>query len=353
MKKQYFLFTFLLLIGLVFSIKSTQAQGCEDPPSSDDGSKLFGYFQPQFNYELTEPENESTFKFKRARLGVTGNIPYDFSYYFVMENSAFVSSTGYPYLLDAFISYKRYKWLKVSVGSFKQPFGQEVNTSCSGLHTIERSLASDYFVAPQRDMGIMFLGGDNSSFFQYYFALMNGKGVGIKDNNLKKDLVGRITLHPLKALGSENYEWLRIGGSFRYGYPNPTEKDRLSYAAELQIKQNSLLFQAEYIYDEGDYVIGGGGCGATESIGFADGRNGAYAMLMYRLPMNLEPVVKYEFMNTNLDDSDSNIQYSIITAGFNYWFNDWTRLQLNYRYRAEQNAEKANDEILIQMQVKF
>ena len=209
-------------------------------------------------------------------------------------------------------------------------------------------MASDYFVLPQRDMGVMILGGDNESFVTYSLAFLNGTGIGgkILDNNTSKDIAGRVLIKPI--------EFIRIGASFRYGVPNRevlgVTEDRLSYAAEMQFNYGNILFQTEYMYDEGDYVSGGGGCGATETIVFGDKRNGFYAMGMYMTPWNVQPVVKYEFINTDLTDDAANAQYSFLTVGANYFFNEATRLQVNYRYR----VEVANhDEILVQVQIKF
>ena len=64
----------------------------------------------------------------------------------------------------------------------------------------------------------------------------------------------------------------------------------------------------------------------------------------------VQPIVKYESFDPDTDTDDDAM--SIITAGVNYFFNDWTRLQLNYLYKAEE-TEVANDEILMQLQVKF
>ena len=250
-----------LLLGLL-AYSTSMAQGCEEPAAApgDDPNKphIIGFIQPQYEYHFTQDgdiENSNTFKFKRARIGVTGRIPYDFAYYVMVENSAFVSQTGNPYLLDAFISYRRFKWAHVSVGSFKQPFGQEVNTSCSGLHTIMRSQISNQLVAPMRDIGVMVLGGSDTTFMKYSVALMNGTGLGAEDNNNKKDMIGRVTFKPL--------DFLRVGGSFRYGYPSKGDTlDRTSFAAEMQIDYANFLVQAEYIHDEGDYNMAtGGGCG--------------------------------------------------------------------------------------------
>ena len=72
---------------------------------------------------------------------------------------------------------------------------------------------------------------------------------------------------------------------------------------------------------------------------------------MYMTPWNIQPIVKYESYDPNTD-GDNDVE-DIITFGVNYFFNDWTRLQLNYLYKAEEGNEIANDEILMQLQVKF
>ena len=79
-------------------------------------------------------------------------------------------------------------------------------------------------------------------------------------------------------------------------------------------------------------------------------RGGFWAQALYMTPWNIQPVVKYESYdpNTDLDNDVDNV----ITFGFNYFFNDWTRLQLNYLYKSEE-IEESNDEFLIQLQVKF
>jgi len=80
-------------------------------------------------------------------------------------------------------------------------------------------------------------------------------------------------------------------------------------------------------------------------------RNGFWAQALYMTPWNFQPIVKYESYDRN-NDADNDAQ-DVITFGFNYFFNDWTRLQLNYLYKAEEGNEVSNDEILMQLQVKF
>jgi len=79
-------------------------------------------------------------------------------------------------------------------------------------------------------------------------------------------------------------------------------------------------------------------------------RSGYWAQAMYMTDWNIQPVVKYGSFDP--DTETDNDALSIITFGFNYFFNDWTRLQFNYLYKAEEE-EESNDEILMQLQVKF
>ena len=81
-------------------------------------------------------------------------------------------------------------------------------------------------------------------------------------------------------------------------------------------------------------------------------RAGYWAQAMYLFEdYYIQPVVKYEYYDpsTKVDNNGT----SVITFGFNYFFNDWTRLQVNYLYKAEEMNEIANDEVLMQLQVKF
>jgi phosphate-selective porin OprO and OprP len=133
-------------------------------------------------------------------LGINGNIPYDFSYYAVMELSPFMSGNGSAYLLDAFITYNRFSWARVSMGSFKTPFGLETNTPCNGLITAYRSTATLQLVAPFRDFGLVAMGGNDTTLLSYQLGVMNGSGLGRLDNNQSKDIVGRVVFKPLHFL---------------------------------------------------------------------------------------------------------------------------------------------------------
>jgi len=352
----YILFSLVML----FQVNIIFAQGCEvdDPSSSSDSISsnkpiIFGYLQSQYDYSFGD-ENENTFRFKRARIGARGKIIDNFSYYFMLETSPFIGSTGDAYLMDAFVTYNADNWARISVGTFKQPFSLEVATPCHALTTIDRSIVADQLVAPQRDFGLAIFGGNKYTKLNYSVALMNGTGLGVRDNNKKKDIIGRATYKVA--------DFLTVGGSFRYGFPindedvptNPRENDhvRKTFGGEFQFNVNKLHIQGEYIYDEGDdNPAAGGGCGAEPlPLGFI--RTGGYAMAWYDTPWNLQPVVKYEYFDPNTSVNDIGYQ-EMMTIGANYFFNDKVRLQINYQARIETINAVDNDMLLAQVQIKF
>jgi phosphate-selective porin len=342
----------IILFSIVFALQfnTTFAQGCEDDAPapgtsgvpSTSSSTVFGYIQPQYNTYFTD-QGDNTFNFKRARIGIKGRANRSFSYYFVLETSAFIGG-GDAYLLDAFVTYDKNEWAKISLGSFKQPFGREVSTACHSLTTIDRAVVSDQLVAPQRDMGLMLLGGSSKTKFRYALALMNGRGLGVNDNNEKKDVIGRASYQVLN--------FMNVGASFRYGYPNNEDDDRKTYGIDASVKYKDLTIQGEYIYDEGDYNrAAGGGCG-SEPLELGEKRDGAYIMATYDVNSKLQPVFKYEYF-----DQDTNIKkigyQERMTVGLNYFFNKSTRLQINYQANIETYINTDNDALLMQMQVKF
>jgi hypothetical protein len=342
--------------------KEVVAQGC-DSPTSEDGVTVFGYVQPELNVNFNE-ETTAAFKFRRMRLGVMGNVPYDFSYYVLLETSQFMNpnQTG-PFLLDAFVSYNRFNYFKVAVGSFKYRFGRELSTACHSLYTIRRSKTVDELTGGinggNRDIGIMFLGGNDTNLINYQVSLTNGYGVlETQKNDLLSaySITGRVTLQPVKGL--------YFGASGRYSENPPASTDvtandnkmRWGFDAEYNFKNFKIL--GEYIdgKDEGSYTEGGGCDGDAVTKSGIQNANGFYVMGLYRYN-KFEPVYKFEGYSTSKGEAGSDITTDASsychTFGLNIYPNDWTRIQMNYIYSTEDPLEIKNDALLIQLQVRF
>lgn len=338
----------LALLIVLFTIPLlSYSQGCSDI-SDEEGVNVFGFIQPQYEYNFNTDYN--TFSFNRARLGVKGSIPYDFRYYFVVEMSPIFNT--HPFLLDAFISYNRIMWAQAAIGQFKAPFSLELQTPCNKLNTIYRTHVVDELASPLRDLGFMVYGGNDTTLLKYQVAIMNGTGMNRFDDNAGKDYVGRVVLQPFRS------NLFAFGGSFRFGSKSPfdpelTVDDKLTrYGGELNFNWKGITIQSEYLWGEdiGSYTEGGG-CGGPGVV--KEGsvtRQGWYVTGMYMFKFRLQPVVRYEYYDRDIE-ADDQFQY-ITTLGINYFFNDWTRLQVNYLIGSE-NASEIDNSVFVQFQVTF
>ncbi|OQX79374.1 MAG: hypothetical protein B6D61_03705 [Bacteroidetes bacterium 4484_249] len=363
----------ILILSIIIPFRAI-GQGCMES-DSDEGVAVVGYVQADYdNYFFDTDNNGNTlnkpnsFYFKRARIGVMGSIPYDVSYYVMAEFSPI--ATGNPYLLDAFITYAPFKkYLKFTIGQFKSPVGLELNTPCHALYTIRRSTVVNNLATPFRDMQFMLFGSTDSLFgrkdlISYKISILNGTGLNHWDDNKFKDIAARLVISP--------WEWLKIGGSYRTGKQDikktgQVQKTRTRYGADLSFELKNILFQAEYLFGEDvGKVASGGGCGG-KSTAVADSliysKSGFFVMAGYMTPWNLQPIIKFESYNPHVKN-ESTYKYlyveqdfiqTTLTFGLNYFLNDWTRIQVNYLYNAEETAadEFPNDAIMFQIQAKF
>jgi hypothetical protein len=352
-----------------------------EPSSSATGPQIIGYVQVENISDFLGTDasgndlTENSFRFQKARLGVTGSIPYNFSYYLMTELSP---TLGGPYILDAFFSWKAAgSYLRVSAGQFKSSFGLELSTPCQSLYTINRSMVVNELASPFRDQGIMFSGSTDSlqifgiekpNIFSYSLAWTNGTGLNTIDNNKSKDFIGRLVFAPCN--------FIQVGGSYHHGLqknpdPTVTKADELTrWGADLQLQKSignfGLLSQSEYIFGQDDgSKMEGGGCGSIPTV--VQGsfkRNGFYSQLMLQTPWKLEPVVKIESFDPNGDLSDTDpdeYRINTWTFGFSYYVNDWARIQMNYMYNSEASSstdyaqynEISNDMLIVQLQFKL
>jgi hypothetical protein len=162
---------------------------------------------------------------------------------------------------------------------------------------------------------------------------------------------------------------LKIGGSYRTGKQeikktDQVQKTRTRYGADITFEYKNFMLQGEYLAGEDvGKVVSGGGCGgkataAADSLTF--NKSGFFVQAMYMTPWRIQPVFKYEVYDPDKTDYkylyvEQDFIQTTMTFGINYFLNDWTRIQINYLYNAEENvdAEFPNDAIMFQIQAKF
>ena len=89
--------------------------------------------------------------------------------------------------------------------------------------------------------------------------------------------------------------------------------------------------------------------------------SGFFVQAMYYTEWDLQPIFKYEYFDPDMNIDKVNYGFAErfnyaktnMTYGLNYFFNDWTRLQMNYIMKQEEYESFDNDQLLVQLQVKF
>ena len=335
------------------------------PLGSSRALQLSGYTQVRYN-SFQQKGKADGFDIRRARLDFQGEFTSKWSYRLLLD---FVANSGAngtaatggalvsPLLLDAFIAYKPFAGLKITAGQFNIPFSLENLTQDRLLETADRSQVVSALVARKgdgsnnlvdsignqngRDLGIQFNGSliklaDNRNFLDYSFAVLNGAGIDVTDNNEFKDLVGRLVFHPVKALS--------IGTNYYNGF------DR--FTSSLTKDQNRIRWGADALLDLDRFTARGEWLKGEEGNRNPIVHEGWYAQGSYYLvPKLFQLVFRYDTYNPNKDKKLASSTYYVF--GTNFYFNAWTKLQLNYAWRTEAGADVNNDLITAQLQLSF
>jgi phosphate-selective porin OprO/OprP len=302
--------------------------------------QISGLVQTEYEgFQQTGVNN--TFLLHRARLDVKGDINDNWNYEVYTEFASTVK------LLDAYTTYKIADWLKFSAGQFKVPYSLENLIADSQLDFIDRSQVVNALAGRStdvignqngRDIGIQINGSfaklDDHYLFDYTFGVFNGAGYDVTtDNNSHKDIVGRLTVHPIQHLDISGDFYNGVGN---YGTPAKNEKrNRGGFDARYVI--GGLALQAEY--DKGtDGIIK---------------RNGWYGQATYFvIPKKVQLAAKYDTYDPNT--ITANATTKIYTGGINYYFNNWARFTVNYLDRREETATQIKNNIFeAQLQLTF
>ena len=311
---------------------------------------ISGFIDNQYSYESQQNNDGSytelnTLNIRRARFDVKGSFNEH------LEFRLQADFAGSPKIVDAYVKYKFNKLVNIELGQFKTPFTLENQYSPLNLESIENSQVisslsgySDVLGGKRnngRDIGVV-LYGDllNSSdgtfpLVSYNIGVFNGSGINTKDENLSKDVIGRLDIHPfIKDLVLSASA---VKGAYYDGTDGNAGNNRFSFGAEF--KDEALTVRSEYV--RADYQNGGTWLKA----------DGFYVLAGYWFKLGndqkLRPVVKYDHFNRNDVNSD------LYLVGIDWWLESHLRLQLNYTLREREQFDKKSNTVAAMVSIKF
>ena len=299
----------------------------EKPKGGLEMPKISGFVQGMYQANLNDEGelSSNTFRMRRVRMSIDGKLSPKVSYKIQGDFSRS------PMLVDAFVKYKACNEFAIQVGQFKTPFTLEspinpVNLEIFDYGEVIQKLGGYSDVCGVgglgRDIGVMATGslfpikgeeGVKYSVVDYAVGVFNGNGPTTTDNNNRKDLVGRLEVHP-------GLKDLTLSGSYYYGLYTKGDNincTRNRWAAGAQYNDGKLVIRGEYV---------GGETGLLSDVPGEQhifNSNGYYGVLGYNFALGkdksqkLMPVLRYE----HFTDDQSVINYGTnwYTVGLNYW----------------------------------
>lgn len=291
--------------------------------------RISGFVQGMYQANLSDKGEliDNTLRMRRVRLSVDGNLSKTVSYKIQGDFS------HSPMLVDAFIKYKPCREFAIQVGQFKTPFTIESPINPVNLEIFDYGEAVQQLGgykdvcgvgALGRDLGIMATGslfpvegeeGYKYSIVDYSIGVFNGNGANQLDNNNRKDIVGRLEVHP-------GLKDLTLSGSYYYG--KYTKDDNVNcarnrWAAGAQYNDGKLVLRGEYISGKTGYTTD-----VPEDLGYFNS-NGYYGVVGYNFALGkdksqkLMPVLRYEHFNANTALVNGGGGTNWYTVGLNYW----------------------------------
>ena len=337
--------------------QKTEQEKTEKPKDGLTMPKISGFVQGMYQANLSDKGDllDNTLRMRRVRLSVDGKLSNTVSYKIQGD------FTRSPMLVDAYVKYKPCREFAIQVGQFKTPFTLESPINPVNLEIFDYGESVQKLVgysdvcgvgALGRDLGLMATGSlfpvENANGYQYSIVdyavgVFNGNGANQLDNNNRKDIVGRLEVHPgLKAL--------TLSGSYYYGKYYKDEDfngTRNRWAAGLQYNDGKLVIRGEYLSgntgyqgfegEEAPNQFNSKGYYAVAGYNFQFGKEGKEQKLM--------PVLRYEHFEQQtgvlgLHTADYVIYMlpnfsaptSYYTVGINYWPLKSVNFKLDYSF---------------------
>ena len=311
--------------------------------SAQEGPKISGFVQGlwQGNFDEDFSLTSNTLRMRRVRMSVEGKLTKTLSYKIQGDFSRS------PMMVDAFVKYKPCSEFAIQVGQFKTPFSIESPINPVNLEIFDYGEGIQKLVGYGdvcgvgglgRDIGIMATGGfikpegKDFTLINYSIGVFNGNGPCATDNNNRKDVVGRLDIHPM-------LQALTLSASYytgKYSKDNNINCARDRWSAGAQYDDGDLVVRGEYLNGVTGYYDGVTMDNEGNLIEQDYQSNGYYGVIGYNIrfgknsSQKLMPVLRYEHFTRDNAVVDGGTNW--YTMGINYWPVKSLNFKLDYSF---------------------
>jgi len=323
--------------------------------------KMLFFINPRVTYNDDDKEPFGG-DIRRVQFDMRGGISKQFEYAFLFEFA------GSPRLLNANASWTPLNEVNVRVGQYKVPFSLESPYARATFESCDNSQIVDQLTyysgdisgmsSSGRDFGIGLYGNifkkKGYSVLNYDIGVFNGSGINIRDNNRKKDFVGRINISPIKPV--------TISTSYMNGWSGDFKKEpvkhRKRYAVGARYDDGKYLLRSEAILSNTEVNdpgvdANGNANPLTVSSSVKNVKSyGWYALAGYYFIPNLQGLLKYDYMRQEKGNSQTDRTDYYVGANYFFQKGKLSRLQVTYCFSDIKVARDLN-QVIAQLYVIF
>jgi phosphate-selective porin OprO and OprP len=289
--------------------------------------QIHGYIQGRFTNQEGTPDR---LEIRRARVILSGDPLSKLSYTFQVD------VVKRPFLMDAALTWKFSRSIRLTAGQFKIPFSAESLISDNLNTPIARARAVNG-LAPGRDTGVQ--GRDLG--LQLAGTLFQRKGplveyaAGVFRGQILVDsptahypaTAGRVMVHPLPEL--------TVGGDWYGSFSAPARAEKRREEVEGSYQRGPIQLRAEQIWARD---------GTLE-------RRGGYALGSWRLSPHWEPLTRADWLTTNIHKANTtSVAY---LAGLNFYWGKHVKVGANAGAQHDQGPKGINSLFLAQTMLSF
>ncbi|WP_253952367.1 porin [Xylanibacter muris] len=369
---------FFGVTAALFSVSVASAVGPVVPPVADKGTdsvrplvgkpKFSGYMIGRYQASLQDGNKSNSFDLRMARLSVGGRILDDFEYKIQGQINGNTSTLrNSPRIVDLFVEWQKYGFLKVKAGQFKRPFTFEnpMNPIDQGFMCYSQNVSrlagftdrNGEHASNGRDIGVQLQGdflpdSHGRNLIHYEVGVFNGQGINCSDVDNQKDVIGGLWVSPLEGMRIGAFGWAgsyaRKGSCTVDGVTGPqtysglVSLNQYRYAFSVEYRKAGWQLRSEYIHSTGysfkdtdseDNIEVNGGAGNKS--------DGIYALCIAPvIPDKLSFKMRYDLYRKSAAWNTSKTFYEV---GLNYLFHKNLELQCEYAFVNDRaNSMKQN-----------
>ncbi len=349
--KKYFVMAALAVSTLTASAQSVV-------PKWINNVKLSGFGIVQYTYNGQEDNESNSFNLRLARLALDGRAFDDWYWKAQVQFNGNTSTLGSsPKLVDLFIEWQKYDFLRVKAGQFKNPFTYE-----NPMHPIEQGFMSYSQVISKfagfsdragahssngRDIGVQLQGdflknASGRNLIHYQVGVFNGQGINVKDVDHQKNIIGGAWVMPVEGMRLGAFGWIgsyaRKGTSASEGITNTTLRrlQQRRYAFSAEYKVDDWTFRSEYVHSTGyafaKAMVNTNDASAKDITLSSNGdkSQGVYALVIAPIiKKKCHAKARYDMYQPSKGAEKQRTQYEI---GLDYYFNKNICLTGEYAY---------------------